>query len=210
MGPSEAVLLIVACGVTICAINQVILRDKLDTSRLVPFLAGGAFGVPVGAWLLRFAKPEPFRLGMGIFLVAYGGVFMILRALPAVTAGGRAADAAVGLAGGVLGGFAGLSGVLPTIWSGLRAWPKARQRGTYQPYVLTMHGLALVSLAVAGLVDVKMGERYLWFLPALLVGTWVGLKLYGHLNEVWFQRLVLGLFFVSGVALIVGAVGAGS
>ena len=85
MGPSEAVLLIVACGVTICAINQVILRDKLDTSRLVPFLAGG-----------------------------------------------------------VLGGFAGLSGVLPTIWSGLRAWPKARQRGTYQPYVLTMHGLALV------------------------------------------------------------------
>ena len=86
MGPSEAVLLIVACGVTICAINQVILRDKLDTSRLVPFLAGG-----------------------------------------------------------VLGGFAGLSGVLPTIWSGLRAWPKARQRGTYQPYVLTMHGLALVS-----------------------------------------------------------------
>ena len=73
-----------------------------------------------------------------------------------------------------------------------------------------MHGLALVSLAVAGLVDVKMGERHLWCLPALLVGTWVGLKLYGHLNEVWFRRLVLGLFFVSGVALIVGAVGAGS
>ena len=100
--------LIVACGVTIYAINQVVLLDKLDTSRLVPFLAGGAFGVPVGAWLLRFAEPEPFRLGMGIFLVAYGGVFMILRALPAVTAGGRTADAAVGLAGGVLGGFAGL------------------------------------------------------------------------------------------------------
>ena len=44
MGPSEAVLLIVACGVTICAINQVILRDKLNTSRLVPSLAGGVLG----------------------------------------------------------------------------------------------------------------------------------------------------------------------
>ncbi len=125
MGPSEAVLLIVTCGVTICAINQVILRDKLDTSRLVPFLAGG-----------------------------------------------------------VLGGFAGLSGVLPTIWSGLRAWPKARQRGTYQPYLLTMHGLALVPSPSPVSVDVKMGERHLWCPPALLVGTWVGLKLYGHLNEV--------------------------
>ena len=47
-----------------------------------------------------------------------------------------------------------------------------------------MHGQALGSLAVAGLVDVKMAERYLWCLPALLVGAWVGLKLYGHLNEV--------------------------
>ena len=45
MGPSEAVLLIVACGVTIYAINQVVLRDKLDTSRLVPFLASGIFGL---------------------------------------------------------------------------------------------------------------------------------------------------------------------
>ena len=46
MGPSEAVLLIVACGVTIYAINQVVLRDKLDTSRLVPFLAGAPSGFP--------------------------------------------------------------------------------------------------------------------------------------------------------------------
>jgi len=44
----------------------------------------------------------------------------------------------------------------------------------------------------------------------MLVGTWVGLKPYGHLNEVWFRRLVLSLFFVFGVALIVGVVGAGS
>ncbi len=111
MGPSEAVLLIVACGVTIYAINQVVLRDKLDTSRLVPFLAGGVFGVPVGAWLLRFAEPEPFRLGMGIFLVACGGVFMILRGFPPVTMCGCAADAAVGLAGGAPGGVAGLYAV---------------------------------------------------------------------------------------------------
>src|SRR5262249_22178875 len=45
-----------------------------------------------------------------------------------------------------------------------------------------------------------------WFfgigLPALLAGTWLGLKLYGHLDEAGFRKLVLVLLLVSGMALV--------
>jgi hypothetical protein len=48
-----------------------------------------------------------------------------------------------------------------------------------------------------------------WFfgigLPALLAGTWLGLKLYGHLDEVGFRKLVLVLLLVSGLALVAPA-----
>jgi len=37
----------------------------------------------------------------------------------------------------------------------------------------------------------------------LLVGTWLGLKLYGHLDEAGFRKLVLVLLLVSGLALVV-------
>jgi uncharacterized protein len=40
-------------------------------------------------------------------------------------------------------------------------------------------------------------------LPALLAGTWVGLKLYGHLDEAAFRKVVLLLLLVSGIALVV-------
>src|SRR3546814_17357102 len=42
--------------------------------------------------------------------------------------GGRPSDAAVGVGGGILGGFAGLSGPLPLIWLQLRGGPSAEQR----------------------------------------------------------------------------------
>ena len=40
--------------------------------------------------------------------------------------------------------------------------------------------------------------------PAL-AGTWVGLKLYGHLDEVSFRKIVLLLLLISGIALVVPA-----
>jgi uncharacterized protein len=39
-------------------------------------------------------------------------------------------------------------------------------------------------------------------LPALLLGTWVGLKLFGRLNEAGFRKVVLLLSLASGVKLL--------
>jgi len=39
-------------------------------------------------------------------------------------------------------------------------------------------------------------------LPALLSGTWLGMKLYGRLDEATFRRVVLILLLVSGAVLI--------
>jgi hypothetical protein len=36
-------------------------------------------------------------------------------------------------------------------------------------------------------------------LPALRAGTWLGLRLYGRLDEAGFRKLVLGLLLMSGV-----------
>ena len=39
-------------------------------------------------------------------------------------------------------------------------------------------------------------------LPVLLAGTWLGLKLYGRLDEVQFRTVVLVLLLASGVVLL--------
>jgi len=39
-------------------------------------------------------------------------------------------------------------------------------------------------------------------LPILLAGTWLGLKLYGRVDDAGFRKIVLTLLLVSGVALL--------
>jgi len=40
-------------------------------------------------------------------------------------------------------------------------------------------------------------------LPALIAGVWLGLKLYGKLDDLMFRKVILTLLFVSGLSLIV-------
>jgi hypothetical protein len=44
---------------------------------------------------------------------------------------------------------------------------------------------------------------FLWGLPAVLAGLWVGFKLYGALDENAFRKVVLGLLVLSGASLVV-------
>jgi uncharacterized membrane protein YfcA len=59
-----------------------------------------------------------------------------------------------------------------------------------------------VWLGVKGVVSADTIRLFLFGLPALLAGTWLGMKLYGRLDEAAFRKVVLVLLLASGVALM--------
>jgi uncharacterized protein len=173
--------------------------------RLWPFLAAGLVGVPIGTALLEHVRAQPLKLGVGVLLSFYSIWMGFVRRPPIVTGGGRVADAVVGLAGGVLGGMASLSGPAPTIWVQLRGWSKDEQRGVNQPFNMAILATALLSAGIAGLLD-----RTFWIwaaitVPISLVGARLGLMLYRRVNDVVFRHLVLVLLGLSGLTLIVSS-----
>ena len=119
-----------------------------------------------------------------------------------ISAGGRLADGGVGVMSGVLGGLTGFGGILPTIWSGLRGWPKDEQRAVFQPTGVAIFLGTALCLGGTGTVTPDTVRLFLIGLPALLIGSWLGLKLYGRFDEAGFRRLVLVLLLASGVALV--------
>jgi uncharacterized membrane protein YfcA len=201
--PVEAAPLIVVTGITLHVFLLIRLRNRLDFSRLLPFLALGVIGVPLGTWLLQHLPPEPFKLAVGALLVLYGGGLLIFANPPTITRGGRGLDAAAGGIGGVLGGMAGLSGIVPAVWSGLRGWPRDQARGVTQPFILIMHSLSLAAMAYAGLITPQLAHNYLWAMPAMALGGLIGIGCYTRLNEERFRRIVLAILGVAGVTLIV-------
>jgi uncharacterized membrane protein YfcA len=201
--PVETAFLIVACGALVQGLSVWKLRQALDWGRLWPFILGGALGVPLGAELLRWAEPHQFRRGVGVLLIANSVHALARPAFRAVTAGGRALDGGVGFLSGAMGGATGLSGILPTVWCGMRGWSKDAQRAVFQPVAVAIHIMTILWLGGAGAVTPRGVGLFVLALPAVVAGTWLGLRLYGRLDEAGFRRIVLGLLLASGAVLLV-------
>ena len=119
-----------------------------------------------------------------------------------MTWGGRAADGVAGFIGGVLGGMASLSGPVPVTWVQLRNWPRDEQRGVNQPYNMAVLLLALISAAVSGLLDTRWLFWAALSLPISMVGTRLGLLLYGRVDDRQFRWIVMAMLGLSGVVLM--------
>src|SRR5205085_1432072 len=124
------------------------IRRTIDVQRLWPFLIGAAIGIPLGVLLVVGTDPCGIKIGLAVFMIAYGLYALSGLRLPHVPSqgfrGGRFADAVVGFLGGLFGGVAGLSGIFPAIWTQIRGWPKETARGVYQPFIVAAHVMTLL------------------------------------------------------------------
>jgi uncharacterized membrane protein YfcA len=131
---------------------------------------------------------------------------MLARPALAVADGGVPADFAVGAANGLIGGLTGLGGIAVTIWCQLRGGPKDKQRAIFQPVMFATFVMSAISMAFAGAYTLETMKLYAYALPALMIGIWCGIKLYGKLDDAAFRRVILILLLASGVSLIVPTV----
>src|SRR6184192_2502526 len=143
------------------------------------------------------------RAGVGALLVLYSLYALLRPTIAPVKAAGAAVDAGIGFLNGVLGGITGLAGILVTIWCGLRGWPKDVQRTVFQPVAVAIFAMSALWIGVTGAITPEVIKLFLIGLPALFAGTWLGLKLFGRLDETTFRKIVLGLLLTSGVLLVV-------
>jgi uncharacterized protein len=202
--PASAVPPLVALSsVAAQIVSLITVRKAFDWSRALPYLAGGALGVPLGTVALAAASPPLLRTSVGAFLSIYAICQLLRRSKREIGAwGGTCADAIIGIGGGFLGGFAGLSGPLPLIWLQLRGGEPDRQRAIYQPFNLIVLTLASVAMAVRGQITMPVLGIASLSLPATLLGAWIGANVYVGVTAQTFQRVVLGLLLASGCILL--------
>ncbi|MDB5851489.1 MAG: permease [Rhodoferax sp.] len=206
LDPRLAATLVVFGSLTGQVIAAVSVRRGFDMKCLLPFVLGGLAGIPLGVALLPRMDMAWFRLVLGGLLVLWCPAMLMARHLPRITAGGRIADAVVGLAGGVMGGLGGFTGALPTLWCTLRGMEKDAQRAIVQNFNLSMLLVTMGSYLATGIVTRAMLPMFGVVAAALLVPTLLGARLYIGISEAAFRRVVLGLLTASGVAMLAASV----
>jgi uncharacterized protein len=109
----------------------------------------------------------------------------------------------VGFLNGVLGGLTGLGGVVITIWCQLGGGAKGAQRAVFQPVLFITMATTTLTFAVSGyLFDFEVVKLFLLGLPALLLGLWLAVMVYGKLDDAAFRKAILILLLVCGVSLV--------
>lgn len=204
ISPLETATLIVAYALLLQSYGNWRLRHAFNWRHVVPIIIGGTIGAPIGVWLLHLVRPDYLRLGVGVLLIfysLYGLTRPAVKSLPANVP----AEIILGFFNGLLGGMTGLSGVLVTIWCSMRGWPKDEQRAVYQPVLFASAIVTAVTLVAGGAVTPTVMQLFLFGLPPLALGMWLGFKLYDRVDDATFRKIVLALLLLSGTGLIVPA-----
>lgn len=166
------------------------------------YIIAGLAGVPLGVWLLPHVSPRAFKLAVGVLLVTYCSYVLIDRGRLRVRYANRGIDALVGFGGGFLGGLAGMSGPLPTVWAGLRGLDKADKRALFQSFNLSILVAMLIASAINGLMTTAFFRAFLIALPGTIIGARLGQWVYERLDQRRFDAVVLSLLALSGVMLL--------
>lgn len=203
LAPHEAVPLMMACSIAVQLIGLVTLRSCMNWRSSLPFLAGGAAGIPPAVYLLHHMETWTLRIGFGLFIAAYACYMLVSPTFSFFQKGRPAgAAAAVGFAGGLIGGLTAMPGAAPTIWCNLCGMPKDEQRGVVQPYIMIMQCIAIVLLLGSGGFSRATLLNTMAGLPALVAGTAIGIYLFRRASAGSYRRVVLSILLAGGIGLV--------
>jgi len=195
--------LMVLSSVVAQLVSLLSVRPRFNWRRVMPFLICGLAGLPFGIIALRYASPDALRITIGGFLIVYATSQLLglsnLRIRPRED---FKQDGIIGLFGGFLGGFSGLSGLLPMIWLRLQGGKSETQRAIFQPYNLVILSMASIGMMISGQVTMEVVKLALICMPLTFLGSFIGSRIYKAVSEKLFSRVVLILLLCSGTVLV--------
>jgi uncharacterized membrane protein YfcA len=181
-------------------------RDHIPWRRLWLYVGTATLGLPMGLAILALGPARAIVAGVGVLLVVYASYTLAriaLRMTPARRAATRMSDAVIGFASGILGGIGGYVGALVGMWADVQGMPPQDTRALMQPFIAIMQALTIIGLAFTGFFTPEAMLLTATAVPALLLGTWLGLRTGKRLPAQGFRLVLLSLLLVSGISLLI-------
>jgi uncharacterized protein len=186
-------------------ISAIRVRRGWYVSILWPFVLGSAVGIPIGTQLLGLLDPNRFKLVLGSLLVICCSAMLATARLPKIHHGGKTADAAVGLLGGVMAPLSGFSGLAPALWATLRGYNKDAHRAVLQNFNLIVLSATLAVNVVYGRVRSDHWPQMAVVAGSLILPAIWGSKIYVGMSAAAFKNVVLWILVFAGGVMIAAA-----
>jgi uncharacterized membrane protein YfcA len=179
---------------------------KVDWRLLLPTLLGAAIGTPLGTWLLAGVPADGMRVLIGLAVLA--AAFAVQLGFRFARRPHAAVNAGFGAIAGLTGGAAAMPG--PSVIFLFLAMPIAHAAGRASLILFFQVSamMSAVSASFGGLMPVHALILGAALIPAMLIGNWLGDRVFDQASAKTYRRVVVLLLAGLGaVAAIRGLVG---
>lgn len=164
---------------------------------LAPLIIGCAIGTPLGVWLLANMPAPPMQVALAVFVLI--AVYLLFQGFALKTMPGTIASGAVGTASGLSNGAFGIGGPPAILFYFASPAGHGAGRASLIAYFLMTDLIGLVFLSREALITWDTLYLALIFLPALIVGNWIGARGFKSADPASFRKWVLILLAVLAV-----------
>lgn len=169
-----------------------------EWGRVIPLSIAGSLAIPVGVWFLTSQDPDLLRKIISVLIIVFA--FVMLRGWRYTGRVNGWVMAAVGAVGGLITGAATIGG--PPVVAFLMAGPfsAAQNRAAIILYFTFVQSVALVFYWVAGVMVWPVVGICILVMPTLMLGMWLGQRLFRRASEQGFRRFALIFLVFIGIA----------
>lgn len=181
---------------------QLVPRAWKDTNwrTVLPLSAGATLGLPLGIWILFAVDPQIMRRAISAIVVVFAVLMLVGWRFRGRV--GPLISGAIGVVSGLISGAAAAGG--PPVVMFLLAGPEsaARNRAAIILFFFITQIAGIFIFWANGLLTV----RALWvavpMIPTILIGTWIGERLFGKASDILYRRIALGILLAIGLSTL--------
>ena len=197
MSLSTASPVVAMAGFTMSLSILVANQETVDFQSAWRLIAASLVGIPFGVFLLHAAPERAVKCVLGLVLVVYGVYNLITPGVPHVQHEKYALP--FGFLAGILGGAYNTSGPPVVIYGTLRRWSPEYFRATMQCYFFFTYLATIAGHGVARLWTPLVIKLFLWALPGIGLGIYLGGKVHRVIPKPLFSRVIFGILVLIGV-----------
>lgn len=176
----------------------------VNLRRILPMMAAGAIGAPLGAYVLIAAPPA--LLEMAIALAIVGFALALLRGYTVKIRHEAIAGSVAGFLSGLMATSSAVSGPPMTLFLLNQRWERDVFRTSISSCLVPINAIGVLALVLSGVVTGGTLLVDLIFLPIVLLAYGMAVRLLPLLPGERFRRMAAGLVMAAGIAAIIGRI----
>lgn len=189
-------------------------RDSFDVMDWFKPVIGLAAGMPLGLFVFNQLNEAQLRIAVGVVLLI-AVVFLIIGRQTDIMANifkdkkykpKWALPIFVGFIAGILGGAVAIPGpamiLYGTFMASTGTWTKEKMKATFTAFFGVLMLYRVANVAIQGNMTLTLVTEAIIALPAMLLGVWVGLKVFEKIPSNIFNWVVIAMLGINALLLL--------